>query len=169
MNLVIRDLLTGIVRFLGRKCNRRMLYLLVLGALALPELVNSDTVRRTFVFYGIETGKAEVEERMLFRAGTPELDLIRYTEETLLGPVSPDLEPLFPRGTGLHSLLYRDGVVYANLSETAVAGIPGGDDIFRSLSVLEAGIRRNFSFVKDVRLFIAGNQVRTGRVGLDLL
>jgi hypothetical protein len=166
MNLTIRDLPAGMVHLMGKKCNRRLLYLFILGALVLPDLMNSDTVRRTFVFYGIETGKAAVEERMLSRAETPELDLVRYTEETLLGPVSPDLGPLFPRGTRLQSLLYRNGVVYADLSETAVAGIPGGEDVFRNLSALDTGIRRNFPFVKDVRLFIAGNPVRAEKGNL---
>jgi hypothetical protein len=163
MNLIVKNILGGTARFFEKKCNRRFLYLLFLGFLVFSELKVSDTVRRTFVFYGIETGRAEVEDRMLSRAESPELDLFRYVEETLLGPVSPDLEPLFPRGTRLEALLYRDGVVYADLSETAVEGIPGGGDIFRNLSTLEAGIRRNFSFVKDVRIFIAGNQAKIRR------
>ncbi|MDR1948886.1 MAG: GerMN domain-containing protein [Spirochaetaceae bacterium] len=163
MNVIVKDLFGGILRFFGKKCNRRLLYLFLLGALAALEFTRLGLARRTFVFYAIETGKAVVEDRLLPKSESPETDVTRYVEEALLGPVSPELGPLFPRGTRLQSLLYREGVVYADLSESAVAGIPGGDDLFRSLSALEAGIRRNFSYVKDVRLFIAGNQLRIGK------
>jgi hypothetical protein len=40
-------------------------------------------------------------------------DIIRYKEEKIMGPVAPDLLPLFPRETRLKSLLFRNGVVYA--------------------------------------------------------
>jgi hypothetical protein len=116
----------------------------------------SGLVRRTFVFYSINDGMVTVEDRMLKRSPSRELDIVRYVEEVLLGPISPDLAPLFPQETRLRSLLYRDGVVYADLSESAAEPPPEGGDVFRSLYTLNTGIRRNFSFVKDVRLFIAG-------------
>jgi hypothetical protein len=66
------------------------------------------------------------------------------------------LAPLFPRETRLQSLLYRDGVVYANFSESAALPPLEGGDVFRNLVSLYEGIMRNFSFVKDVRFFIVG-------------
>ncbi|GHV89968.1 hypothetical protein AGMMS50268_04710 [Spirochaetia bacterium] len=94
---------------------------------------------------------------MLRRSSNRELDIVRYVEEVLLGPVSPDLAPQFPRETRLRSLLYRNGVVYADLSESAALPPLEGGDVFRNFRTLNEGIRRNFSYVKDVRLFIAGN------------
>jgi hypothetical protein len=93
---------------------------------------------------------------MLKRSPTREIDIIRYTEETLLGPVSPDLLPLFPRGTRLKSLLYRDGVVFADFSADALLAPQEGGDVLNNFRTLKQGILRNFSSVREVRFFIDG-------------
>jgi hypothetical protein len=156
MNVIIKDALTAAVVFLRSKRNRRLLFLVLLGIFAFIEFMISGLVRRTFVFYSINDGTMTVEDRMLKRSPSRELDMVRYVEEVLLGPISPDMAPLFPRETRLLSLLYRDGVVYADLSESAALPPLEGGEVFRNLYTLNAGIRRNFSFIKDVRLFIAG-------------
>jgi hypothetical protein len=161
MNVLIKDALAGLAAFLGDKSRRRLVFLGLLGLFAFINFLYSGLVRRTFVFYAISDGMMTVEDRMLKRAASRELDIRRYVEEALLGPVSPDLAPLFPQGTGLQSLLYREGVVYADLSESAALPPLEGGDVFRNFSTLYEGIRRNFSFVKDVRFFIAGKAAYT--------
>ena len=139
------------------KFNRRLLLIVLLAIAALLEFFILGLARRTFVFYTISDGGIVVEDRMLKRSSSREIDIIRYTEETLLGPVAPDLLPLFPRETRLKSLLYRYGIVYVDFSgEAALPPLEGGRtlDNFRTLY---AGILRNFSFVKEVRFFIEGN------------
>ncbi|MDR2258412.1 MAG: GerMN domain-containing protein [Treponema sp.] len=156
MNVIVKDALTAVIGFLRNKRNRRLLFLALLGIFAFIEFMVLGLVRRTFVFYSINEGMMTVEDRMLKRSPSRELDIARYVEEALLGPISPDMAPLFPQDTRLLSLLYRDGVVYADLSESAALSPLEGGDVFRNLYTLNAGIRRNFSFIKDVRLFIAG-------------
>ena len=158
------------LRKLRKKWLLVLLPLLLLAA-ALADFYVLGLARRTFVFYAITDGHAVVEERMLGVSGrnprrppSRELDITRYVEEALLGPVSPDSLPLFPQGTRLLSLLYRNGVVYADLSEDAalppVEGIPAGaGGVFINFQTLEAGIKRNFSFVRETRFFIAGKAV----------
>ena len=146
------------VQFLRNKTRRRFLYLCVLLALAFADFLFLGLARRTFVFYSIDDHNPVAEDRMLARTGSRENDIKRYVEEALLGPVALDSAPLFPRGTRLDSLLYRGGVVYADLSESAALGAPGGPGVFDSLSSLYDGVKRNFSHVKDVRLFIAGRE-----------
>jgi hypothetical protein len=146
--------------FLRDKSKRRLIYLFLLGGIACAEFMLSGLVRQTFVFYSSIDGMAVVEDRMLPYASSREIDIRRYVEEALLGPVSPDSAPLFPKETRLRSLLYRDEVVYADLSEPAALPPLEGGDVFRSLATLKVGIRRNFSFVKDVKLFIAGHEVQ---------
>jgi hypothetical protein len=151
-----------IPKFPGKKAKRRFLYLCLLGVLACTEFIILGLVRRTFVFYAIDSSAPVVEDRMVKRAGSRENDIARYVEEALLGPVSLDSAPLFPKGTRLQSLLYRAGVVYAGLSELAAmpAALPeaGGAGVFTGLAALYGGVRRNFSSVKDVRLFINGHE-----------
>jgi hypothetical protein len=137
---------------------RGLFFLAALGIFAFAEFFVSGLVRRTFVFYSIRSGEVTVEDRMLKSSSSRETDIRRYVEEALLGPVSPDSAPLFPRDTRLDSFLYRDGVVYADLSESAALPPSEGGDVFRNFLTLYRGIRRNFPSVKDVRLFIAGRE-----------
>jgi len=158
MNEILKKPLSAISIFLSKTKNRRLMYLVVICLIALGEFLLSGLVRRTFVFYSSLEGKTVVEDRMLCRSGDRETDIRRYVDEVLLGPSFPNLDPLFPRETRLNSLMYRETVVYADLSETAVLPVEGSRDVFRSLLTLNEGIRRNFPFVKDVRLFIGGNE-----------
>jgi spore germination protein GerM len=96
---------------------------------------------------------------MLKHSNSKEGDIIRYTEETLLGPVSPELQPLFTSETRLKSLFYRNGVVYADFSEDAVFPPLLTGNMLNNFKTLHTGILRNFSYVKDVRFFIEGNAV----------
>jgi hypothetical protein len=159
MNVVIKDALRAVFRFFGAKSLRYLFFLLAAGLFALTEFIGLGLVRRTFVFYAIDNGAVTVEDRMLKRSPSREQDVRRYVEEVLLGAVSPDSAPLFPREARLESLLYRDGVVYADLSAAAALPPLEGGEVFRNMRTLHAGIRRNFSFVKDVRLFIEGKAV----------
>jgi len=158
MNEILKKVLLALSRFLSKTKNRRLTYLVVICLIALGEFLFSGLVRRTFVFYSSLEGKTVVEDRMLRRSRDRETDIRRYVDEVLLGPSFPNLDPLFPRGTKLSSFMYRETVVYADLSESAALPLEGSWDVFRSLLTLNEGIRRNFPFVGDVRLFIGGNE-----------
>jgi hypothetical protein len=146
------------------KISRRLIFLILLGLFALADYLNTGLIRRTFVFYFVTDRSIMVEDRMLRRSESREDDIIHYVEEFLLGPGSPDLAFPFPRETRLRSLLYRDGLVYADLSESAALpfseqGSPdAGQGVFGSFETLYRGIRRNFPYVRDVRLFAGGSR-----------
>jgi len=137
----------------------RLLFIAILAIAALSEFFILGLARRTFVFYTINERVISVEDRMLKRSKSREDDIIRYTDEMLLGPVAPDLLPLFPRETRLKSLLYRNGVVFVDFSaDAALPPVEGGRTI-DNFRTFHDGILRNFSYVKDVRFFINGNAV----------
>jgi len=159
MNIIFRKTLNALGRFFGRAAYRRLLYLILLCLFVLGDYLSMGLSRMTFIFYTIDMGNELVEERMLPLPLDQEKKIGFYVGEALLGPASQDALALFPRDTQLESLLFRNGVVYLDLSETAALPVEDGGDCFRSLSALNRGIRRNFSFVKEVRLFIAGNEV----------
>jgi hypothetical protein len=141
---------------MSSKIKRRILMIVILAVVALVEFLILGLARRTFVFYTVSDGVIAVEDRMLKRSLSRETNIARYMEETLLGPVAPDLLPLFPRETRLKSLLYRNGVVYADFSADAALPPEEGGRTLDNFKTLYAGILRNFSFVKDVRFFIEG-------------
>jgi len=152
---------TAISGFLttGKKRILFLLFLVAIGVIALLDFYRLEHSRRTFVFYSEIDENTVVEERMLRWSGDKETDMRRYIDEALLGPVSPGSEPLFPREARLNSLMYRDDVVYADLSEPAAMSFREGGDAFKSLLTLNEGIRRNFPYIKNVKLFIGGNEV----------
>jgi len=155
----MRAVFSAIIEFLTSPLKRRLLFIGILGLIALLNFLSLGLARRTFVFYTIDGGEIVVEDRMLTHSNSKEEDIIRYTEETLLGPVSPDLLPLFPRETRLRSLLYRDRVVYADFTESASFAPVEGGRLLDNYHTLYESILRNFSYVNDVRFFINGNAV----------
>jgi hypothetical protein len=152
------SIFTGFAGIFTKKQNRRFLYLIFLSVFAWRDYQNITLVRRTFVFYTTLQNNMVVEDRMHPEAETPEDGIKFYVEEALLGPVSPDLAPLFPRETRLRTFMYRDGDVYADLSESAALPVENGD-VMRSLFTLSTGIRRNFPYISSVNLFIMGNRI----------
>ena len=159
MNWILANIISPAGAFLRIKKNRRGLYLLTLSLFALIEYAGSGLSRKTFVFFSTLEGDTVVEERMLHRSSDPETNVRRYLDQVLLGAVSPGLNPLFPRDTRLNSFMLRDNVVYADLTESAILPPGGSGNVFLSLLTLNEGIRRNFSYVKDVKIFIGGYEV----------
>ena len=157
---MVKTILKAIIRFFTPGRNRYLVLLICIILLAVADYFYSGLVRRTFVFYSALEGTAIVEDRMLRSSSSRETDIRRYVEEALLGPVSQEADPLFIQGTRLLSLLFRDGVVYANFSESAHFPIfPPAKGVFYSFLTLNEGIRRNFPFVRNVRFFISGREI----------
>ena len=146
-----------IVNFLSKKHNAALAGLLLLCAIALADYLSANFTRRTFVFRSMDTGQDHVEERMIMRTASRETDISRYVEEVILGPLSPGTVPLIDQNTRLEALLLREDVVYLDLSEEAAIPTAGGS-VLDNFEVLREGITRNFPFVKEVRIFIAGNE-----------
>ncbi|MDR3173097.1 MAG: GerMN domain-containing protein [Treponema sp.] len=166
-----KNIFFSVIKFFTGKGRCHLIILILLGLTALGDFVHRGLIRRTFVFYFVTDRSIIVEDRMLRRSGNREDDMTWYVAEFLLGPELPDLAPLFPRETRLRSLLYREGVVYVDLSESAALpfseqGSPvPGQGVFESFEILYQGIRRNFPYVRDVRLFAGGNAAFAGELG----
>jgi hypothetical protein len=164
----VKNIFLSIGGFFGAKAIHRLALLILISVFALWNYLTLGFVRRTFVFYSVAGWSIIVEDRMIRRSGSREGDMIRYVEEFLMGPVSPDLAPLFPRETRLKSLLYRDDVAYADLSGSAVFPTPEQSAADRDAGVmgnfetLYRGIRRNFPYLRGVRLFVDGNIAYAG-------
>jgi hypothetical protein len=159
-------------KFLGifkQKSLFHFLALCAIGGVAFVGFLLSNKTRQTFIFYGMKTGTSRTEERMLLKYPSEEMQVKQYVEEAVFGPRSPDSAPLFAHGTRLLSLLYRDGVVYINLSEDAAFPVVTEDmettavsmsaARARSFATLDEGLKRNFPFVKQIVFFIEGHSM----------
>jgi spore germination protein GerM len=165
MSAFFNTIFGPIAEFLASPVKRSLLLIGLLSIAAFAEFYHLGLARRTFVFYNINNGAIIVEDRMLKHSKSQEEDITRYAEETLLGPVAPDLQPLFPRETRLKSLLYRNGVVYADFTANAAMPPEEGGTTLDNFRTLYAGILRNFSYVKDVCFFIEGTAVYANELG----
>ena len=141
---------------------RRFLYLAVLSIFAFIEMGRLGLSRRTFEFFAYDNHRSVVEDRMLHKTGIQEKDIKNYVEELILGPVSLDFAPLLTKGTKLSSFMFRNGTVYADFSKEAGLPVQRGRPLFDGFLALNQGIRRNFSNVSDVKLFVDGNEVFFG-------
>ena len=166
MNAVISGVLSAVGVFLSQSRNRYLLCLLIIAFVAVGDFQHSGLARRTFMFYDVSDGHTIVENRMLRRGEDRETDIRRYVNEVLLGPRKHGGALLFERGTRLKTLLYREGSVYADLSEGALFPFEERQGVFHSLLVLNEGIRRNFTSVTDVRLSIGGQEVFFNEFGV---
>jgi hypothetical protein len=162
MKIFINTVFWSIVKFMSNTVKRRVFWITTLCIVTLVEFIILGIARRTFIFYTINDKTVVVEDRMLKHAKSYEDDIIRYIEEVLLGPVSPDLLPLFPGEARLNSLIYRNGVVYADFTEDAALPPIEGGETLNNFQTLHDGILRNFSNVKDTRFFIKGTAIFSG-------
>jgi hypothetical protein len=137
---------------------RRLAYLVVLVLIVASEVSIRGTTRRTFLFPSIGTGAPQLETRFLPFWGDREAIVARYVQETLLGPVSLGSGFLFTPGTRLESVLLRKGIAYIHISEDGALPLPPDMDLRKSLAYFQESVVRNFSFIKEVRLFIGGER-----------
>ncbi|MCL2800189.1 MAG: GerMN domain-containing protein [Treponema sp.] len=159
MSALFNTIFRPVAEFLESPVKRCFVIAGILFLIAVIEFFSLGLARRTFVFYTIKDGIVVVEDRMLKHSQSREGDIIRYVEETLLGPVSPELLPLVQRGTQLKSLLFRNGIVYADFTSDAAMPPAEGGRTLENFRTFHASILRNFSYVKEVRFFIEGTAI----------
>jgi spore germination protein GerM len=161
MNVVAKAVFKGLFRFFSVKRNRCLFFVILICLAALVEFLALGLIRRTFVFYSALDNSTIVEDRMFHRSDSLETDIRRYVEEVLLGPESQNAASLVPRGTRLLSLFYRENTVYADFSDNSALPetVTPGSSVFTGFLTLNEGIRRNFAKVKNVKLFIGGNEI----------
>lgn len=147
------------IRALKKHPHKALLLVLVILCLgALADFLLQGKARRTAVFSSLDGKKEIVEERMLLRTRSREADITAYVEDVILGPSSLEEAHLLNRGSAIESLLFRDNIVYLGLSEEAAIPPAEGGEVLRSLATLKQGVCRNFPYVKDVYIFIEGNE-----------
>jgi hypothetical protein len=154
----IKEMILKTIHFFSDRPTRRFIYLIILVLFTLIDFVQNGLARKTFVFSALEKGNMVVEERFFPRSGSREVDIRQYMEDVLLGPATPDVAPLFPRETELESLIFRGNTLYIGLSEAAALPSVEGGNVFINLHILYSEIQRNFRYIKDIKLFISGNE-----------
>lgn len=133
------------------------LLLLSIGIYIPTAIHKSDKV---FFFYERQTDKIIGEKRRIPKIiFNKEHNIDVFVNELLLGPADMKLDPLFPIGTKVKKILYRDKSLYVDLNFMALfpdkKAVHGFD---KGIELVEKNIKFNFSYVKDIVITVLGQE-----------
>lgn len=80
-----------------------------------------------------------------------------YVDELVLGPSFYRGRPLFTLGTTIDYCFLKDKTLYIGLSEEAALQGNGAVSIEKGIELLKKNIKKNFTGIKSIELFIDGN------------
>jgi len=126
-------------------------------------LARSGRTERYILFFPSEiTQEWTGEPREIYFTRDREAALLALLKEIALGPIGLRLEPTVPKGTGIRSVLLRDGTVYIDFTSSIVLNQP---TILLSFEQMLAGIRKsvlyNFPSVDKVVMYVEGSPTDT--------
>jgi len=154
---------TSIFEISPRTVISLLLIIILLISLALFFVSNKSKANRIFFFPERQSGRPIGESRktpgILF---DKEKNMDIFVKELLLGPIGMNLDPVFPPGTKLEKLLYRDKTLYLDLNFMALLPDKRALHSFsNSLLLIEKNIIFNFPYVKKVIVTILGQEPET--------
>jgi hypothetical protein len=114
--------------------------------------------RRVFYFPSYDDDKLHGEVRFL-PVDSVQGSVNLFVDELLLGPLTDRYRILFSQGTHVRSCIQTGHTLYLDLSEEALFNISPAPPIYTAVDILERNIKKNFSSINTVEIFIAGKKV----------
>lgn len=145
--------------FFQRTRNRRLIYLLILLLFTSVNLFITPKKRYIFGFYSQKSRSLILENRFLIAGETKEDQLRHYVEEYLLGPMMIDSYPLFSQESSLNTIMIRKDHAYIDLTDLAALPAAGPIPFKERARVFTDMVQKNFQSLKEITLFIAGNEL----------
>ena len=155
--------------FFSPQARRRLLYLVLLLAVAALDYACSWRQSRTFTFFSALDGKPRIERRYLPRTLNSEEALSRYVSELLLGPSDVESGMLFSKGSFVKSVMIRKGIAYIDLSKDAAIPAESRTDIRSVIASAKADVVRNFPHLKHANIYIEGHEPYASEVSAETL
>ncbi len=129
---------------------------IVVFFIALHFFSHLGTNRRVFIYPLAGSSKNQNEVRYL--ASKPVQGKIQYyVDELVLGPSFYRGRPLFTLGTRVEYCFLKNKTLYVGLSEEAALQMNGALTIEKGAALLKKNIKKNFTGIKSIELFIDGN------------
>lgn len=118
--------------------------------------------RRVLCFEAVDGSGLYIESRRITEYSSVQgrdVHVQQFVQELLLGPVTNGFKSLFLQGTRLESCFMQDNILFINLSKEAL--FPGATTSATKdgVDLLVYNIKKNFSWVKSVEIYIDGNKV----------
>lgn len=114
--------------------------------------------RHVLVFPSAASGDRVVEVRYAPRQPV-QGSIPRFVDELLLGPQSRRARPLFVLGTRAEFCFLRGKTLYLGLSKELLAADAVADNMLGDIALFKENIRKNFSRLDDIVLFVDGKYV----------
>ena len=116
-------------------------------------LANSRGKRYTFRFQSVDSGRNNVEWRLLpGRRGAKKVSL--YVDELLLGPKTERSRPIFSPGTKATFCFERGKTLYINLTPDLLVKSGNASEIMEGLEIFKMNIKRTFPKYRQVEIYI---------------
>lgn len=118
--------------------------------------------RRVLYFEAMDGNGLHMESRRImgyYSAQGREVHVRQFVQELLLGPVTNGFRSLFQQGTRLKSCFAQDDVLFINLSREALLPAATTSATKNAVDLMILNIKRNFSWIRSVEIYIDGNKV----------
>lgn len=138
-------------RFLGILLNSSVFILLLWIS-----LFNASGVRYIFLYPNLDASKTKLEVRYLTSNESKEEKIALFISEFLLGPIRPDLNPLFKTSTLLQSCMLRGKDLYVSLSEEALSSYSDSLDYKRTYELFKKNVCTNFKNIGKIYVYVDG-------------
>lgn len=127
-------------------------------------LYNSENLgkRRVLYFEAVDGSGLYIESRRITEYSSTQgrdVHVQQFVQELLLGPVTNGFKSLFLQGTRLESCFVQENILFINLSKEAL--FPGAttSSTKDGVNLLVYNIKKNFSWIESVEIYIDGNKV----------
>lgn len=124
--------------------------------LAFHFVSHRGTDRRVFI-YSV-SGSSRNQKEIRYLDSNPVQGKIQYyVDELVLGPSFYRGRPLFTLGTKVEYCFQKEKNLYVGLSEEAVLQENGSPSIEEACKLFKKNIKKNFTGIKNIEIFIDGN------------
>ena len=118
--------------------------------------------RRVLYFEAVDGSGLYIESRRITEYSSTQgrdVHVQQFVQELLLGPVTNGFKSLFLQATQLESCFLQGDILYINLSQEALFPGVTTSATKDAVDLLVYNIKKNFSWIEAVEIYIDGNKV----------
>ena len=139
------------------------LFLVLILAISIFFFTSKNLGNRRILYFEAMDGSGLYMESRRIMAYSPlqeeSVHLQQFVQELLLGSVTHGFRSLFQQGTKIESCFVQDDILFINLSKEALFPGVTSSATKDAVELLVFNIKKNFSWVKSVEIYIDGNKV----------
>ena len=139
------------------------LFLVLILAVSIFFFTSKNLGNRRILYFEAMDGSGLYMESRRIMAYSPlqeeSVHLQQFVQELLLGSVTHGFRSLFQQGTKIESCFVQDDILFINLSKEALFPGVTSSATKDAVDLLVFNIKKNFSWIEAVEIYIDGNKV----------